>query len=135
DPRDWSGRPATGYRGWLFQDDQGKMFPERGVGLTPDISSRFADAAIEFLERKPERPFFLHVNFTSPHDPLLLPPGYEDRYAADNLPLPPNFLPEHPFDHGNLKGRDELLFRFPRTPEEVRAELAAYYAVISYMDE
>lgn len=135
DPRDWSGRPATGYRGWLFQDDQGKMFPQRGVGLTPDISSRFADAAIEFLERKPERPFFLHVNFTSPHDPLLLPPGYEDRYAADNLPLPPNFLPEHPFDHGNLKGRDELLFRFPRTPEEVRAELAAYYAVISYMDE
>jgi len=135
DPRDWSGRPATGYRGWVFQDDQGNLFPERGVGLKPDIAASFADAAIEFIQRKPERPFFLHVNFTSPHDPLLLPPGYEKRYAADKLPLPPNFLPEHPFDHGNLKGRDELLFQFPRTPEEVRGELAAYYAVISYMDE
>ena len=135
DARDWAGRPVTGYRGWVFQDDQGKLFPERGVGLTPDISARFADAAIELLERKPQRPFFLHVNFTAPHDPLLLPPGYQDRYAADKLPLPPNFLPEHPFDHGNLKGRDELLFRFPRTPEEVRAELAAYYAVISHLDE
>ncbi len=135
DARDWAGRPVTGYRGWVFQDDDGQRFPELGVGLTPDISARFADAAIELIERKPQRPFFLHVNFTSPHDPLLLPPGYEKRYAADKLPLPANFLPEHPFDHGNLRGRDEELFRWPRTPEEVRGELAAYYAVISYMDE
>lgn len=132
---DHAGRPVTGYRGWVFQTDDGRKMPELGVGLTPDISHRFADAAIALIESKTVGPFFLHVNFTAPHDPLLIPPGYEHSYHPARMPLPPNFLPEHPFDHGNLRGRDELLMAFPRTAQEVRSELAAYYAVISHMDE
>src|SRR5262245_42221834 len=124
-----------GYRGWVFQTDDGKLFPEQGVGLTPDISRRFADAAITFLKRKPSRPLFLHVNFTAPHDPLLLPPDHEKAYDPERLPLPANFLPRHPFDHGNLTGRDEQLWPSPRTESDARAELAAYYAVISHLDE
>lgn len=133
-PVDWSGREVTGYRGWVFQTDDRTLFPEQGVGLTPNISEAFADAAIRFITGQRERPFFLHVNFTAPHDPLLVPRGYEGRYDAAKLPLPANFLPEHRFDHGNFKGRDELLFRWPRTPEETRGELAVYYAVISHLD-
>ena len=137
DTVDYHGRPVTGYKGWIFQTDDGTKFPELGVGLTKEISKRFADAAIEFIRRgaKSEKPFFLHVNFTAPHDPLLMPPGYEGRYDPDKMRLPGNFRPEHPFDHGNLKGRDELLLPFPRTPADVRADLAVYYAVISHMDE
>jgi len=132
---DHAGRPVTGYKGWVLQTDDGQKFPEKGVGLTQEISREFADAAIEFIGRRPAEPFFLHVNFTAPHDPLLLPPGYEKKYDPDKIPLPPNFLPEHPFDHGNFNGRDEQLFAWPRTPDETRRELAAYYAVISHMDE
>jgi len=132
---DHTGRRATGYQGAVFQTDDGKLFPEKGVGLTPDISREFADAAISFIRRQPAEPFLLHVNFTAPHDPLLIPPGYEGKYDPAKIPLPPNFLPEHPFDHGNFRGRDELLFAWPRTSTEVRAELAAYYAVISHLDE
>src|SRR5262249_55409521 len=98
------------------------------------ISSMFADAAIGFLRRKQDNPFFLHVCFTAPHDPLIMPPGFEGKYDPARLPLPQNFLPRHPFDHGNLEGRDELLWPFPRTPDDVRGELASYYAVISHMD-
>ena len=134
DDRDWKGRPITGYRGWIFQTDAGQKFPEKGVGLTADISSRFADAAIELIRRKPKEPFFLHVNFTAPHDPLIMPPGYEGKYDPERIPLPANFLPEHSFDHGNLRGRDEQLLPWPRTPGAVREELAYYYAVISHMD-
>jgi arylsulfatase A-like enzyme len=134
-PVDWKGMPVTGYVGWVFQMDDRTLFPERGVGLTPDISAAFADAAIEFISAQRDRPFFLHVNFTAPHDPLLMPTGYESMYDASRLPLPPNFLPEHPFDHGNFDGRDERLFHWPRTPEETRGALAVYYAVISHMDE
>ncbi|HID23384.1 MAG TPA: DUF4976 domain-containing protein [Planctomycetaceae bacterium] len=133
-PVDWRGRPVTGYRGWVFQTDEGRKFPEKGVGLTPNISERFAEAAIRFIRRETHRPFFLHVNFTAPHDPLLWPSGFENAYQAADIPVPPNFLPEHPFDHGNLRGRDERLFGFPRTPQEVREELAVYYAVISHLD-
>jgi arylsulfatase A-like enzyme len=125
---------VTGYRGWVFQTDDRKLFPEKGVGLTPDISNRFADAAVTFIRRKPKKPFFLHVNFTAPHDPLLLPPGYEKMYDPTKMPLPANYLPRHPFDHGNARGRDEVLLPFPRTKKDVREEIAAYYAVISHLD-
>ncbi|MDA1013962.1 MAG: sulfatase-like hydrolase/transferase [Planctomycetota bacterium] len=135
DTVDWKGTPVTGYRGWIFQDDERNLFPERGVGLTPDISSKFADAAIEFIRRKPAEPFFLQVAFTAPHDPLYFPPGFEEKYAADKLPLPANFLPEHPFDHGNFDGRDEQLLPWPRTPRMIRELLAVYYAVISDLDK
>jgi len=134
DQVDHHGRPVTGYRGWVFQTDDGRKFPERGVGLTPDISEAFADAAIEAIRRQRDRPLFLHVNFTAPHDPLLMPTGYEGMYDPDAIPLPGNFRPEHPFDHGNLRGRDEELLPWPRTPKDVREDLAVYYAVISHMD-
>ncbi|GAB4137227.1 MAG: sulfatase-like hydrolase/transferase [Planctomycetaceae bacterium] len=133
---DWNGRPVTGYRGWIFQtDDRRTFFPERGVGLTPGISAHFADAAIQFLKKPNEkRPFFLHVNFTAPHDPLLMPYGYEKLYNPQKIPLPGNFLPRHPFDHGNFMGRDERLWEWPRTRQAVREELAVYYSVITHMD-
>ncbi len=134
---DWKGFPITGYRGWVFQSMDGReKYPDQGVGLTPDISARFADAAIEFIKRdSAEQPFFLHVNFTAPHDPLLMPPGFEEEYDAKKLPLPKNFLSQHPFDHGNLRGRDELLLPIPRSEEIVRETIAMYYAVISHMDQ
>jgi arylsulfatase A-like enzyme len=131
---DHAGREVTGYVGWQFQTDDGRLMPERGIGLTPDISAAFADAAISVIEREDERPFFLHVNFTAPHDPRLFPTGYEKKYEAGRLPLPANFLPRHPFDHGNLSGRDEVLLPTPRTEKETRAELAAYYAVVTHLD-
>ncbi len=133
-PTDHKGAPVTGYNGWTFKTDAGEVELEKGVGLTPCTSRHIATAAVELIIRKPERPFFLHVNFTAPHDPLHFPAGYERNYDPDKLPVPKNFLPEHPFDHGNLKGRDEQLLPWPRTPEAVRRELAAYYAVIEDMD-
>lgn len=135
--QDWAGREVTGYRGWIFQDDDGTLHPEQGVGLTAEISSKFADAAIEVLQESDQRqaPCFLHVNFTAPHDPLLIPPQMQPLVRPQALQLPGNFLASHPFDHGNFAGRDELLFRQPRTPEETLAELAVYYAVIMDLDQ
>lgn len=131
---DTRGRQITGYGNWVFQTDDGKTLAERGVGLTPETDVFIADAAIGFIRRRPARPFFLHVNFTAPHDPLIVPPGHETLYDPARLPLPPNFLPEHPFDHGNSGGRDELLLPHPRTAEDVRREIADYYAVITHLD-
>lgn len=133
-PQDWKGMDVTGYRGWVFQTDQRKIFPERGVGLTPDISEDFTSAAVRFLDRRSDRPFFLHLNYTAPHDPLLVPDGYADKYSSSEISLPPNFRTEHPFDHGNARGRDEVLYSFPRTPEQTKAGLAVYYAVIEHLD-
>ncbi|MBG90158.1 MAG: choline-sulfatase [Verrucomicrobiales bacterium] len=130
---DYKGRLVTGYRGWTFKTDKNKPEPEKGIGLTPDISARFADAAIELIDRKPDKPFFMQVNFTAPHDPLLKPPGHN--YNPAKIPLPANYRPQHPFDHGNFNGRDERLLPWPRTKSDIKADLAVYYAVIAHMDE
>ena len=131
---DPKGREITGYVGWTFKSNDGNPELDKGVGLTPNISERFADAAIDFIGRKHEQPFFLHLCFTAPHDPRLMPGGYEDRYDPAKTALPKNFAPQHPFDHGNLNGRDELLLPKPLDPAQVREELATYHAIISHMD-
>ncbi len=132
---DAHGRDVTGYRGWVFQSDAGELHPEFGVGLTPDISERFADAAIRAVSTPDDAPFFVHVNFTAPHDPLLIPTGYENAYDPKKIPLPKNFLAEHPFETGNMGGRDEAILPSPRTEKDVREDIAVYDAVITHMDE
>jgi arylsulfatase A-like enzyme len=133
-PTAHNGRPVTGYTGWTFKTNDDQPEPEKGVGLTPLTDRHIADGAIALLRRATEQPFFLHVNFTAPHDPLHIPPGYGEKYDPATLPLPPNFLPEHPFDHGNAGQRDEALLPVPRDPAAVRREIAAYYAVVSHLD-
>lgn len=133
--RDWEGFPVTGYRGWIFQSGDGaKKYPDLGVGLTPDISAKFADAAISLIGRKPDSPWFCQIDFTAPHDPLFMPSGSEGRFRPEDRKLPGNYLPEHPFDHGNFAGRDEVLMDWPRTEDAVKRLLAVYSAVIADLD-
>ena len=128
------GRLITGYRGWTFKTNDGRAELDKGIGLVGETSRYIADGAIALLNRKPAKPFFLHVNFTAPHDPLVIPPGYEGKYDPKKIPLPKNYRTAHPFDHGNYAGRDEKLLPWPRTEADVREEIAAYYAVIDDMD-
>jgi arylsulfatase A-like enzyme len=132
---DHAGRPATGYTGWTFKTDDGVVEENMGVGLTPDTDRLIADGAIRLINRKPGDPFFLQVSFTGPHDPRIEPRGYAQRFDPAKIALPKNFAVEHAFDHGNAKGRDEVLLKLPRNPDEIRAELAVYFAVISNIDE
>jgi arylsulfatase A-like enzyme len=99
-------------------------------------STMYADAAIGFLQTLPTdgRPFFCYVAFTSPHDPRTPPPPFDTMYDPNQIPLPDNFLPEHPFDNGELHNRDEDLLPIPRDPDQVRHEIAAYYGMISEVD-
>lgn len=96
----------------------------------------WADAAAERLRdmaAKPD-PFFLYVGFTSPHDPRQAPKEFVDRYPAGKIAVPANYLPEHPFDQGDAKVRDELLAPFPRTREAVQLHRSEYYAHVTYLD-
>jgi arylsulfatase A-like enzyme len=94
----------------------------------------FADEAIRFLTPKHDRPFFCYVPFDAPHDPHIVPADFPIRYDPEKLPLPANFLPQHPWDNGEMLVRDEQLLPWPRPPEKVRAMLADYYRYISYLD-
>ncbi len=96
---------------------------------------RFADAAIEFIGGQAAKgPFLCYVPLTLPHDPRVAPPAYHERYKPESIPLPANYLPQHPFNNGDLTVRDEQLAPWPRTPEVVRKHLADYYAAIEFVD-
>jgi arylsulfatase A-like enzyme len=117
-----------------YQAD-GKYPKERAHTGAKFSSEMFSDAAVGFLEKREKgRPFLLEVCYTSPHDPRMAPQRYADQYAPEKAALPKNFLPQHPFDNGDLKVRDELLAAFPRTEEEVRRHLAGYWAMIAEVD-
>jgi arylsulfatase A-like enzyme len=64
----------------------------------------------------------------------MAPAPYAAMYSPARIRLPGNFLPQHPFDNGELKGRDEQLAPWPRTPRVVREHIAAYYAMITHLD-
>jgi len=97
-------------------------------------SELFGGAAEAFVQSLDDEPFFAWVAFTAPHDPRQPPDGFRERYAGSEPPPPKNFLPEHPFDNGELNIRDEKLLGRPRTREQISAALADYYACIEGMD-
>ena len=98
-------------------------------------SELFSDAAIEYLEGyDSDAPFFVYISFMAPHDPRTMPREYLEMYDPADVELPPNFMPEHPFDNGEMVVRDELLADFPRKEDEIRRHIAEYYAMITHLD-
>lgn len=109
-------------------------------------SEHWANGALEFLKSSPiiggqgatgsqgAEPFFLHVAFHAPHDPRQAPTEFLNKYPTEKVSIPPNFLPEHPFDNGDLKVRDEKLAPWPRTKEAVQLHRKEYYAILTHAD-
>ena len=94
------------------------------------------DFTVDFINGyDSEAPFFTYTAFLAPHDPRTMPKKYLDMYDPEELDLPPNFLPKHPFHIGMDYGRDEKLAPFPRTPDDTRQQLAEYYAMITHLDD
>lgn len=137
------------FGGMHFEEEGGQFHPyvydyntegkyPKGAGRKRDTysSELYANAAINFLESATakEKPFLCYVAFTSPHDPRTPPPTYLNKHKAEKLTLPPNFLPQHPFDNGDLRVRDEMLLPHPRTERAVKNQIALYYDMVSEMD-
>ncbi len=99
-------------------------------------SELFADASTDFLDKASSDggPFFLYTAFMAPHDPRTMPREYLEMYDPDEISLPENYMPLHPFDFGVANIRDELLAPYPREEGEIRKQLCEYYAMVSHLD-
>ncbi len=124
------------YKVPVFDFDPTGKYPDDARYIGEKFSTElFTDAAVQFIENYSETdPFFLYLSFTSPHDPRTAPGEYATMYSPEDIPVPENFLPEHPFDNGEMRIRDEVLAPFPRTPEIVQQHIADYYGMITHMD-
>lgn len=84
-----------------------------------------------------DRPFFMHLSFTHPHDPYVTPQKYWDRYRDDEIDLP--VTPYVP-----LEDRDPYsawLYRhydrgeYEITEQDIRRARHGYYSNISLVDD
>lgn len=94
-----------------------------------------ADIAISFLNEgwDREKPLFMYIGFAGPHDPRGAG-EWANLYRREDIPLPANYKPFHPFDNGEMVVRDEKLELWPRTEDAVRQHLHDYYGCISSID-
>lgn len=113
---------------------QTKRYSQDGHDVRADQAERHADQVIEWAKAPGSGPFFIYLAPPVPHDPRSAPKRFADMYDPAKITLPKNYLPEHPFDNGDLKIRDEMLAAFPRTETEMRRHLADYYACITCFD-
>ncbi len=103
--------------------------------ITGEPGKKIIDDAIKFVKsRDTTKPYFLYLAVSVPHDPRVALDRYMKLYKRNRIPLPENYLPQLPFDNGDMIIRDETLAPWPRTKKEVRKHLHDYYAVITAMD-
>lgn len=128
----------------------------RKNGDTDETGSAWhAQQVLDYLDErrqtKETKPFLIHFGFTHPHDPRYGKPEYLAKYGATNhrdpqtLPpansgapkLPVNYLPAHPFHHGQPGLRDEVAAEGVwenRDERTIRNEIGRYFACSEYID-
>ena len=144
---------AAGYQTW-HMGKYGNGFPaglktfettinDDADGKTPESdrahsSQRLADRTIDFLKSRAgsheARPFYIYLAPPVPHDPRSAEERFHKLYDAAKIPLSPAFLPQHPFDNGEMIVRDEKLAPWPRTPEDTKQQTADYYSCVTGLD-
>ncbi len=84
-----------------------------------------------------ERPFFLLVSFTHPHDPYNIPRQYWDRYDHEAIDLPgvPSIAAADRDPHSRRLYDNYDRAEFDITDDHVRNARHAYYGAISYVDD
>ena len=144
---------AAGYQTW-HMGKYGNGFPaglaefettirDEAGGRTPEddrahCSQRLADGTIKFLKTRAEahetKPFYIYIAPPVPHDPRSAEPQFHKLYDPAQIPLSPAFLPQHPFDNGEMTVRDEKLAPWPRTEADTKQQNADYYSCITGLD-
>lgn len=119
----------------VYDYDPTGQYDKQNEQITDQHSTElFTDAALAFINGyDQDKPFFLTVAFTSPHDPRQAPAEFLAKYPSGDIPLPANFQ-QHAFDQGHNRLRDENLAAFPRDEDEIRRHIAEYYAMIDHQD-
>jgi choline-sulfatase len=102
-----------------------------------EVAFRAVRKLFDLAREGPERPFFLVVSFTHPHDPWEIRPRYWDLYerAAIDLPAVPAmpFADADPYSRRlrEMCGTEEVEL----SEQQLRTARHGYYAAISYLDD
>jgi len=135
------GKKGNGFEAGLQEFETSIIDDAKGETSDDDrahCSQRLADSTITFLKSRltsqEARPFYIYLAPPVPHDPRSAEPQFHKLYDPATIPLSPAFMPQHPFDNGEMTVRDETLAPWPRTPEDTKQQNADYYSCITGLD-
>ncbi len=108
------------------------LYTQYGNSENPYADGTTVEEALKMLQKKDERPLFMYVGVTGPHDPYIPPKEFEDLYSLQEIQLPPSF-------HDDMENRPNLYKRtksmYDRlTENEHRKSILKYLAFCSYED-
>lgn len=134
------------YKGWRYSS--GKVFQyvnENNRSPMPDeISTQFA---VDIINKKHDKPFFITVGLVRPHDPWYAPRKNFDRFPLNEIELPKSYLKDDRNDCAPILNKpiyeeDTFMFsRFSRLQESYGPEegykrfIQAFLACVSFMDD
>jgi choline-sulfatase len=108
------------------------------ASLQLDYDEEVLHAAVQCIydhARRPERPLFLCISFTHPHDPFVITPHYWNLYRE----VPPPRAPAEPWETMHPYARwlqtHHELDLYPPSPAVVQRARRAYLGMVSYLDD
>jgi len=111
------------------------MVEETGAWDSYDHDRQVTDWALEYLQGVDQDPWALYVGYLLPHWPYSVPERYYDMYYPDNLILPRDACFPNEHLHPALRHFQKALNLGDVTEEMLRRTIAAYYGMITCLDE
>lgn len=111
---------------------------ERSLQIDYDdlVSFQAEQEIYDCARSKDDRPFFLHVSYTHPHNPFVTTKEYWDLYDDEDVPTPE--VPFILYDERDAWAQRYFLTirqdEFDVTDEQLQTARRAYFAMVSYFD-
>ena len=106
------------------------------IDYDEEVTQRAVQHIFDMARAADDRPFFLQVSYTHPHEPYLCRQEFWDLYDEVEIPLPRTSpLSEDAHDPHSLRLlRDFGMLDADFTDAEIRRAIRAYYGSVSYID-
>ncbi|MEM7269220.1 MAG: choline-sulfatase, partial [Pseudomonadota bacterium] len=107
------------------------------INFDDEVTKCAADYLNAMASGGDDRPFFLQVSYTHPHEPYLCQRRHWVLYEDVEIPLPEiPALTEEEYDAHSLRTlRDFGMFEYPFSEEDIKRSRRAHLGAISYLDE
>jgi len=107
------------------------------IDYDDEVKNKAVQQLFDYARSADQRPFFLQVSFTHPHDPYLCSREQWQRYDGIDIPPPATgSMPaaEHDVHSQRILAQHSML-DFEFDPEDVARARRAYYGSVSYIDD
>ena len=107
------------------------------IDYDDDVQAKVLERLRQLGRQGDDRPFFLCVSYTHPHDPFVITAEYWDRYADCDIEAPA--APAQPIDSMHPYNQwiqiHHEMDKYPPTPQQISDSRRAYYGMVSYVDD